>query len=389
MAALEAGLVARVRGRLALDVAEPTRARVAAAARDELGVRGDADVLAVVESLRGELLGAGPLEPLLREPGVTDVLVNGPGRVWVDRGEGLQPAAVRFTDDGELRRLAVRLAASAGRRLDDAMPCADVRLAGGIRLHAVLPPIASGGVCLSFRVPRRRPFTLAELVALQTMPVAAAELLDELVHARLAFLVTGGTGSGKTTVLASLLGRVEAAERIVLIEDSAELNPDHPHVVRLEARMANVEGAGAIGLHTLVREALRMRPDRIVVGEVRGAECVDLLAALNVGHDGGAGTLHANSAADVPARIEALCTVAGLGRDAVHSQLAAGLQVVVHLRRDRSGRRLIEAVGVFHRGSDGLVRVIPAWFDDGGHWVVGPGRAALDSLLLRRSITAR
>jgi pilus assembly protein CpaF len=334
-----------------------------------------------VESLRGELIGAGPLDSLLREPGVTDVLVNGPGQVWVDRGGGLERAAVTFDDDRELRRLAVRLAAAAGRRLDDAMPCADVRLAGGVRLHAVLPPIASGGVCLSFRVPRRRPFTLPELVAVGTMAAPAAELLDRLVGARLAFLVTGGTGSGKTTVLASLLGRADRGDRIVLIEDSAELNPDHPHVVRLEARLPNVEGAGAVGLQSLVREALRMRPDRIVVGEVRGAECVDLLAALNVGHDGGAGTLHANSVGDVPARIEALCTVAGLGRDAVHSQLAAGLQAVVHLRRGRDGYRRLDAIGVFERGRDGFVEVIPAWFDHAGSWTAGAGRAHLEAML--------
>ncbi len=378
---LEAGLVARVRGRLALDPAEPTRARVAEALRDELGVRGDAEVLAVVESLRGEMLGAGPLEPLLREPGVTDVLVNGPQQVWVDRGEGLQLAPVRFADDRAVRRLAVRLAAAAGRRLDDAMPCADIRLADGIRLHAVLPPISTVGVCLSFRVPRRRPFALPELVTLGTVPPAAADLLDSLIGARLAFLVSGGTGSGKTTVLSCLLGRVEATERIVLIEDSAELNPDHPHVVRLEARTANVEGAGAIDLRTLVREALRMRPDRLVVGEVRGAECVDLLAALNVGHEGGAGTLHANSVRDVPARVEALCTAAGLGREAVHSQLAAGLRVVIHLRRGGDGVRRLDAVGVVERGRDGFVEVRPAWYRDGDQWLAGPGRSALEALL--------
>jgi pilus assembly protein CpaF len=381
---LEAGLVARVRGRLALDLGEPTRARVAAAVREEIGVRGDTDVLDVVESLRGELLGAGPLEPLLREPDVTDVLVNGPDKVWVDRGNGLEPAGVRFADERAVRRLAVRLAAAAGRRLDDAMPCADVRLADGTRLHAVLPPIAPGGACLSFRVPRRRPFTMPELVTAGTVPAEAAELLDAVLHARLSFLVTGGTGSGKTTVLATLLGRVAAADRIVLIEDSGELNPDHPHVVRLEARTANVEGAGAIGLRALVREALRMRPDRLVVGEVRGAECVDLLAALNVGHDGGTGTLHANSVADVPARVEALCTGAGLGREAVHSQLGAGLQAVLHLRRHRDGCRRLAAIGVLERGLDGLVGVRPAWQDVHGRWAAGPGRQALDAMLNER-----
>jgi pilus assembly protein CpaF len=377
----ESALVARVRGRLASDGTAPTRARVAAVVREEAGLRGAGDVLAAAETLRSELVGAGPLEVLLREPGVTDVLVNGPGEVWVDRGRGLERAGVSFADAADVRRLAVRLAAAAGRRLDDAMPCADVRLGDGIRLHAVLPPVSPTGACLSFRVPRRRPFTLVELVDLGTMSRAGAALLADLVAARLSFVVTGGTGTGKTTLLASLLGCVDRHERIVLVEDSAELRPDHPHVVRLEARAANIEGMGAIALRSLVREALRMRRDRLVVGEVRGPECVDLLAALNVGHDGGAGTLHANSAADLPARVEALCTAAGLSRDAAHSQLAAGLQVVVHLTRGRDALRRLESVGLVRRRADGLVDITPAAARAGSAWVAGEARGQLDRLL--------
>jgi pilus assembly protein CpaF len=376
----EPELIARVRERLAGDHTLATRASVAAALRDEVGVRGSGQVLAATETLRSELAGAGQLEPLLHEPGVTDVLVNGASEVWVDRGHGLELSDVRFDDERDVRRLAVRLAAAAGRRLDDAVPCADIRLADGVRLHAVLPPV-SPSACLSFRVPRRKAFRLDEWVASGSMPEAAADLLLQLLVARRSFVVTGGTGTGKTTLLATLLGHVDGRERIVLVEDSAELRPEHPHVVRLEARAANSEGVGAIELRALVREALRMRPDRLVVGEVRGAECVDLLAALNVGHDGGAGTLHANSAADVPARIEALCTAGGLSRTATHSQLAAGLRLVVHLVRDVAGGRKLDSIGVVRRRSDGLVEVVPAVRVFAGTVVDEPGRRELDELL--------
>jgi pilus assembly protein CpaF len=380
----EAALVARVRGRLADDASAPTAARVAALVREEAGVQGAAQVLAALETLRSELLGAGPLEALLHEPGVTDVLVNGPREIWVDRGGGLVLSDVRFTDDREIRRLAVRLAAGAGRRLDDAVPCADIRLPDGVRLHAVLPPVSPRGAHLSFRIPRQRAFSLDEMVDGETMPSLAADLLRDVVSSRASFLVTGGTGTGKTTLLSTLLGCVDPRERIVIVEDSGELRPDHPHVVRLEARSANIEGVGAIELRSLVRHALRMRPDRLVVGEVRGAECVDLLAALNVGHDGGAGTLHANSVADVPARIEALCTAAGLTREAAHSQLAAGVQVVVQLARRADGRRVLDSIGVVVRRSDGLVEVLRAMRLRGSSWLDGEGRAALDAVLERR-----
>ena len=378
---LDHALVARVRSRLADDVTPPTTARVAALVREEAGVRGAAQVLAAVETLRSELVGAGPLEALLHEPGVTDVLVNGPDEVWVDRGRGLERADVRFGSDREIRRLAARLAAAAGRRLDDAVPYADIRLADGVRLHAVLPPVSPGGVCLSFRVPRRRAFSLDEFVDMGAMSREAAALLAAVVASRASFVVTGGTGTGKTTLLATLLGRVDPRERVVIVEDSGELRPDHPHVVRLEARAPNIEGAGAIELRSLVRHALRMRPDRLVVGEVRGAECVDLLAALNVGHDGGAGTLHANSVVDVPARIEALCTAAGLSREAAHSQLGAGLRVVVHLARGLDGQRVLDSVGVVVRQANGLVEVQPAMHRRSGRWVDAGGRVALDQVL--------
>lgn len=331
----------------------------------------DAVVRQTVAALRRESVGAGVLDPLLREPGVTDVLVNAPDQVFVDRGHGLEPAGVRFAGEEEVRRLAVRLAASVGRRLDDGSPFVDARLAGGVRVHAVLPCVADSGTCLSLRVPNRHRLSLDDWVAGGSLDARGAGLLAGLVAARRAFLISGGTGSGKTTLLGAMLGLVPPRERIVIAEDSRELQPDHPHCVRLEARPANAEGAGAVTLTDLVRQALRMRPDRLVVGEVRGAELADLLSALNTGHEGGCGTVHANSAADVPARLEALAALGGLGRAALHAQLAAALQVLVHVRRLPDGRRWVDELRVVRPDPDGgPCRTVPAiLFRADGHRV--------------------
>lgn len=352
-------LLERVRDRLASTGTPLDPVQVARALRDEGRPVGDAEALAVLDELRRDVLGAGPLEPLLRQPGVTDVLVNGPSRVYVDRGDGLELTDVSFADDDAVRRLAQRLAATAGRRLDDATPYVDLRLRDGTRFHAVLAPLASPGTVLSLRVPRERVFSLQELVASGTVCSEGADLLRRIVEHRLAFLVTGGTGSGKTTLLAALLSLVDPRHRIVLVEDASELRPEHPHVVGLEARPPNVEGAGAVPLQVLVRQALRMRPDRLVVGEVRGAEISDLLTAMNTGHEGGCGTLHANSCADVPARVEALAMTGGMPREAAHSQLASALDVVIHLGRS-GGRRHVEEVAVLRRGEAGYVVATPA-----------------------------
>ncbi|NYJ06043.1 TadA family conjugal transfer-associated ATPase [Petropleomorpha daqingensis] len=358
-------LLERVRARLATEPGPPTRAAVAALVHEEAGgLLGDDDVLRAVREAVDELAGAGPLEPLLRLDGVTDVLVNGPDQVWLDRGAGLERAAVRFPDDDAVRRLAVRLAATVGRRLDDAAPWVDVGLPDGTRLHAVLPPVSGSGTCLSLRVLRRATPDLTALAATGAFPGESERLLRALIAGRHAFLVTGGTGAGKTTLLSALLGLVDPGERLVLCEDAAELAPAHPHVVRLLGRPPNVEGAGLVTLRDLVRQALRMRPDRLVVGEVRGAEVADLLAALNTGHDGGCGTLHANRPAEVPARLEALGVAAGLDRAAVHSQAAAGLAVVVHVRRSATGRRVGE-LGLVRRSGESVV-VEPGWRADGG-----------------------
>jgi pilus assembly protein CpaF len=340
---------------------QPGPVEVGAAMRSLGLLVSDSVVRQTVAALRRDSIGAGVLDPLLHLPGVTDVLVNGPDGVFLDRGGGLEPAGLRFGSEGEVRRLAVRLAASVGRRLDDGSPFVDARLPGGVRVHAVLPCVADAGTCLSLRVPNRQRLSLADWVASGSLPAHGAELLTGLVAARRAFLVSGGTGSGKTTLLGALLGLVPSGERIVVVEDSRELQPDHPHCVRLEGRPPNAEGAGAVTLTHLVRQALRMRPDRLVVGEVRGAELADLLSALNTGHEGGCGTVHANSAGDVPARLEALAALGGLGRDALHAQLAAALQVLVHVRRLSDGRRWVDELRLVRPDPvTGRCRAVPA-----------------------------
>jgi pilus assembly protein CpaF len=271
----------------------------------------------------------------------------------------MERAAVCFGDEAAVRRLAQRLVAGAGGRLDDALPYADAVLPDGTRVHAVLPPLTEH-TTISLRVLARRPHDLDGLVRLGTLTPVIADVLRAVVAARLAVVISGGTGTGKTTLLGALLTMVPVGERVLLIEDAPELVVAHPHVVRLVPRGANVEGAGAVGLRELVRQALRMRPDRLVVGEFRGAEMVELLVALNTGHEGSAATLHANSAADVPARFAALGALAGLPGPSVTSLVASAIDVVVHLRRTRDGRRTVAEIGLVERVGDDLV-VGPAW----------------------------
>ena len=372
MSPLDPGLVDLVRTRL---VGEDRPADVAAISDivRASGIVVDRGALAdLAHALRDEMAGLGPLDPLVRDPAVTDLLVNGPAEVWVDRGGGLVRAPVQLRDEAAVRQLAIRLAARAGRRLDDAMPYVDARLPGGQRLHAVLPPLSVRGAVISLRIPRRRRFTLSDLVAAGTVDDPGAAWLRALVAARVAFLVSGGTGSGKTSVLGALLALVPPNERIVIVEDTCELDPEHPHVVSLESRPANVEGIGEIGLRTLVRQALRMRPDRLVVGEVRGAEVVDMLAGFNTGHEGGCGTVHANSARAVPDRLAALALAAGMTLAGVNAQMSAGLEVVLHLARRPDGRRVLGEVGVVVAGVEG-VTVRPALVRQKGALRPGPG----------------
>lgn len=343
-------VLARVKRRLADEPAQPDPARVAAIIREEAVVISDIGVLDIMRKLRDDTTGAGPLEALLADPAVTDICVNGPNEVYVDTGEGLQRSEMAFDSEASVRRLATRLAVSCGRRLDDAQPFCDGHVTRDngtlLRFHAVLAPTAQAGTCISLRVLRTASATLDQLVARGAMDAQRAALLRRIVAQRNAFVVVGGTGSGKTTLLSALLAEVDPAERIVAIEDTLELTPAHPHVVNLTSRGANAEGAGAITIADLVRQSLRMRPDRIVVGEIRGGEVVDLLGALNTGHDGGAGTLHANSIEEVPARFEALAALGGLDRAGLHSQLAAAIDVVLVVKRRADGTRFLQQVGV-------------------------------------------
>ncbi|HEX7397543.1 MAG TPA: TadA family conjugal transfer-associated ATPase [Propionibacteriaceae bacterium] len=370
-----------VRTRIAALGRDPDATDIADALRWCGHVVSDASVLAVAQALHRDTVGAGPLEPLLALPGVTDVIVNGPRDVYVDTGDGLRTVPVHFGSDEDVRRLAVRLAAGVGRRLDDASPFVDARMADGTRVHAILGSLADAGTCLSLRVPARSRLTLDDWVASGTCHPEVADVLRRMVAAKVAFLVSGGTGSGKTTLLGSLLALVPPGDRILVVEDSRELDPGHPHCVRLEGRVANAEGAGAVTMTQLVRQALRMRPDRIVVGEVRGAELVDLLIALNTGHEGGCGTVHANTAETVPARLEALAALGGLGREAAHSQIAAAVRAVVHVARD-GGRRRVGEVAVLTRGSGGLVETRRALeVTAGGRLLRHDGAAELETVL--------
>lgn len=383
---LPPGLVERVQHRLAEDRLEPSPQALARAVRAEGGrVVSDQELVRWLQLLEGEFVGAGPLAPLLEEADVTDIVVNGCQDVRVDRGNGWEPTGLSFPDDESVQRLARRLATAAGRRLDDAHPFVDARLVDGTRLHAVLPALSVGGTCLSLRVLRPATHDLDTLAGRGALPGITETVLRRLVAARVAFLVSGGTGCGKTTLLAALLALVDPGERIVTVEDAEELRPPHPHLIRLVARPANVEGAGGIELRELVRQALRMRPDRIVIGEVRGAEVIDLLGALNTGHDGGAGTVHANRVAEVPARIEALAAIGGMPRDAVHAQLIGAFRVVVHLTRDAGGRRVSE-IGIVRRQDDGRVVCLPAVV---GGRAVEPGHTMLEAVLTDGASGAR
>lgn len=347
---------------------------VSRAVRAAPGVRTDAAQLQLERAARTELFGAGPvLQPLLEDPAVTDVLVNGDGSVWVDRGHGLSVRPERLADP---RRLATRLAATAGQRLDDGAPVAEGRLPDGTRLHAVLAPLSAEGATISLRTIRRRAFTLAELADAGLTGARGVQVLEALVGLRANVLVSGATGSGKTTLVASMLSLVPATERIICIEEATELTPNHPHVLHLQVRRANVQGAGEVDLAQLVRTAMRMRPDRLVLGECRGAEVREVLTALNTGHDGGWATLHANAAADVPARLVALGAMAGLNPAAVAVQALAAVDAIVHLHHHAGVRQVAQVAVLRDDGAGGmrsdlaLVRGAGGDLEPAGAWPV-------------------
>ncbi|MHA7276933.1 TadA family conjugal transfer-associated ATPase [Arthrobacter sp. Hz1] len=372
-------MVSEVRQAVLAEQLPLTGARLAAAVQSTGRLLGSAGTLRTVDRVQAELQGLGPLQHLVADPAVTDILVNGPDEVWVDGADGLRRTTDRFSTDAEVRALAVRLISAGGRRLDDGNPCVDVRLAA-FRVHAVLAPVSTRGTLLSIRIQRQRGFSLEELTGSGTLDPFMADVLRAVVERRLNFLVSGATGTGKTTLLSTLLALSSPTERLVTVEDSAELNPRHPHTVPLQSRHGNAEGAGAVDLAELVRQALRMRPDRLIVGECRGAEVRDLLTAMNTGHSGAGGTIHANSAESVPARLMALGSLAGLSRDAVTAQAASALDVVVHLVRGQTGRR-VAVIGLVDVDDAGQLIVSPALTRRGAACEPASGWPQLQGLL--------
>jgi pilus assembly protein CpaF len=344
-------LAVALRGRLierarAGDAAEGLENEVAAVVEAEAASLPEADRAELRRRMLLLATGLGPLESLLSDPSVEEVMVNGPGEVFVERRGRLESTGVEFAGEPELLHAIERVLAPLGRRVDEASPLCDARLPDGSRVNVVIPPLSLSGPCLTIRRFRRQGFSLRDLVRGGTLTRDVAELLAACVAARASVLVSGGTGSGKTTTLNALSGAIPGSERIVTIEDAAELRLRQRHVVRLEARPPNLEGRGEVTIRQLVRNALRMRPDRIVVGEVRGAEALDMLQALNTGHDGSLTTVHANSPADALRRLETLALMAGVGlpHAAVRDQVAGALDVVVHQARLRGGERVVESV---------------------------------------------
>jgi pilus assembly protein CpaF len=389
------------------ELAEALRRRLIARAREGATAGGalavevralvDAEAPALPDAEREDLAarvvrlatGLGPLEPLLADPRVDEVMVNGPGEVWVERGGRLERAVgVRFEGEAALMHSIERILAPLGRRVDEAAPICDARLADGSRVNVVIPPLSLGGPCLTIRRFRRHGFSLEELVEGGTLAPPLASFLAGCVRARASILVSGGTGSGKTTTLGALSAAIPDGERIVTIEDAAELRLRQRHVVRLESRPANLEGRGEVTIRALVRNALRMRPDRIVVGEVRGGEALDMLAALNTGHEGSLTTVHANSPEDALRRVETLALMAGVGlpHDAVREQVASALQLVVHQTRAPTGERRVESVAEVVRVAGGAATRDLYRLRDGRPWWRPPAAGALAERLERAGV---
>jgi pilus assembly protein CpaF len=351
-------------------------AEIAALVEREAAALSDEERATLTERVLRAATGLGPLEPLLADPTVDEVMVNGPDAVYVERGGLVEPAAVRFGSEGELRHAIERILAPLGRRVDEASPLCDARLADGSRVNVVIPPLSLSGPCLTIRRFRPDGLSLEQLVELGTLSDAEADLLARCVAARTSILVSGGTGSGKTTTLNALSGAIPDGERIVTVEDAAELRLRQAHVVRLESRPPSLDGRGEVTIRALVRNALRMRPDRIVVGEVRGGEALDLLQALNTGHEGSLSTIHANSPADALARLETLALMAGVGlpHAVVRDQVARAVELVVHQARRPDGSRVVEAIAeVVPRGGGAEVRVVA---ERGVVGEIGDGRLA-------------
>jgi pilus assembly protein CpaF len=334
---------------------EPTAESISQIVRSLYPATPHSELVEIVDEVLSSIFGLGPMEELLFLPNLTDILVNRFDDVWIDRGIGLEKTEVRFISEIAAQEFAKRIATRGHRRLDEAQPFVDIQTDSGLRFHAMLPPISSSGVAMSIRIPQRDSLTLEDMLASSNLDVDTYQAICKVIETQKSFIVSGGTGSGKTTLLAAMLAKVGPTERIVVIEDSSELSISHPHVVSIQARLANSEGTGGIAMTDLVRQALRMRPDRIAVGEVRGKEISDLLLALNTGHKGSATTIHADDAESVPTRIEALGLLSGLPREAIHAQMYSAFDVVIQMRDARCGKRGVAELAKFTRSIDGTV----------------------------------
>ena len=354
----------KVRQHFITNQTEPTIDLVSDVVRDMFPTSSQYELVGLVDQAISALFGMGPLEQLLLQPGITDILVNRFDDIWINKGTALVKTDVSFGSEKAAREFAIQLAVRGHRRLDELHPFVDMQLPNGMRFHAVLPPLAVNGTAISIRVPAPASLTLADLFGDGFMTSSMYHILIDIISNRQSFLISGGTGSGKTTLLAAMLSLVDPSNRILVIEDATELNINHPHVVAVQSRLANSEGLGQISMTDLVRQSLRMRPDRIVVGEVRGREISDLLLALNTGHNGSATTIHANSISTVPTRIEALGLLAGLPRAAIHSQMISAFEYVIQLSNFQNGKRGIANIAKFKQGPDGLV-VIESLIDLG------------------------
>ena len=306
----------------------------------------EAELRQIVQGIQNEILGLGPIEPLLADNSVSDILVNGPHRIYVERRGRIEPSAVSFDDDVHLMRVIERIVSRVGRRIDEMSPMVDARLPDGSRVNAVIPPLAIDGPQLSIRRFSVVPYTMVDLLQLEALTSPMADFIQSLVQARVNLMVSGGTGSGKTTLLNVMSAYVPAHERVVTIEDAAELQLQQHHVVRMESRPPNIEGKGEITQRALLRNSLRMRPDRIIVGEVRGAEVLDMLQAMNTGHEGSMTTLHANSPRDAVTRLEHMLGMAGVRADVrtLRQQISAALSFVIQVSRLSDGRRKVVSV---------------------------------------------
>ena len=351
--------------------------------------KGIGDVGSALEELDARLNGLGEvLAPLLRLPGITDILVNST-RVWVDCGQGVEPIDDGFSSEEEVRALAITMAAICGKRLDDAVPIVDGILPMGVRVHAVIPPLSGEGTIISLRIPARGGLTLEQMRKGASIDDTTQQILSRMLEVRCNVLISGATGSGKTTLLSALLSSISVNERLICIEEISELHPAHPHVVHLQARQANTQGRGEVSLSELVRAAMRMRPDRIILGECRGGEVRDIMSALNTGHRGSFATIHANTPAEVPARLSALGALAGMSAEATHVQARAAFDLVVHMERSmgsygNTGRRVAQ-IGVFGLERGELTCSCAYRIDRRGRGSTGPAWEELRRVLSRDS----